>query len=98
MGTIAILREAHKGGGKSKTGRNTKRQISTEEHLYSKQEYNNADKTLNKNYGKENTLIYFDNDRVIKEKFVRTGSNQDLINKFKNKNSELDKLKRRANK
>ena len=84
MGTIAILREAHKGG---KTKNN---QISTEGHIYNKQEKSNADPNLNKNYGKENTLIYFDGDKLIKEKFVRDGNNQYLIDKFKEKEQKID--------
>ena len=58
--TTAIFREARKGGGSSKTGKNTTNQVSTLEHLLNKQEYNNSNIKHNSNKFNENTLIYFD--------------------------------------
>ncbi len=92
MGTIAGYREARKGGGSSKTGKNTTNQVSTLEHLLNKQEYNNSNIKHNSNKFNENTLIYFDSEKneFIKQHYFRNNKNQELIEKFKQKENDLD--------
>lgn len=92
MGTIAGYREAQKGGGKSKVGKDTKSQISTLEHLLNKQDYNNSTIKNNPNMFNENTLIYFDSEKneFVKQHYFRGGKNQELIEKFKQKEINLD--------
>lgn len=93
MGTIAIFREARKGGGSAKNGKNTTNQVSTLEHILNKQEYNNSNIKHNANKFNENVLIYFDSEKneFIKQNYFRNNRNQELIEKFKNKENELDK-------
>ena len=80
--TIAIFREA------------VKKLISSYNHIFNTQEETNKNKKNNPNYLKENTLIYFEGDNVIKENYIRDGNNQHLIDKFKAIEEKIDKLAR----
>jgi hypothetical protein len=91
MSTIAILREANKGGGLHKSGKPSKNQVSTLEHILNKQEHNNNDINKNPNKNNENVLIEFDSEKnqFISQKFRRDGNNKDLIDKFINLEKNL---------
>ena len=78
MMTIISYREAKKG------------QVSTKEHIYNKQEKTNTKLELNKNYLKENILMYFNNDTLVKQSYVRDGNNENLISQFDTKEKKID--------
>lgn len=96
MSTIAILREAHKGGGLQKSGRPSIRQISTRQHLLNSQEFNNNNKKINPNKYNENVFITFDQEKneFITQKFYRNGKNSKLIEDLEHLENNVDKQAR----
>lgn len=84
MSNIAIYREARHG--------KKVYQVSTNDHLFNNQAVNNQLIKNNENYGKENTVIFYDPEKnnLSKKTFKRDGNNTDLVKFFNEKEKKMD--------
>jgi hypothetical protein len=82
MTTIAIFRQAKKA------------QISTNSHLFNKQEIRNQSQKNNPNLNNMNKVIYYKKGELCEWDFLRNGKNEGLMSVFKSKEQQLDELAR----